>query len=44
MSTVTSTPVTTGGSRVRVQVRRTVRTTSAAPLDQRTPSGRRLPF
>jgi len=33
-----------GGGSVRVQVRRTVRTTSAAPLDLRTPSGRRLPF
>ena len=44
MSNVTSTPVSTGGSSVRVQVRRTVRSTSAAPLDLRTPSGRHLPF
>ena len=29
---------------VRVQIRRTVRSTSAAPLDLRTPSGRQLPF
>jgi hypothetical protein len=43
MSTTTGTPITGGGS-VRVQVRRTVRSTSAAPLDLRTPSGRRLPF
>jgi len=34
----------TGSSSVRVQVRRTVRAISAAPLDLRTPSGRRLPF
>jgi hypothetical protein len=35
----------TGGTgTVRLQVRRTVRQASAAPLDLRTPSGRRLPF
>ena len=44
MAATSSTPISTGGSSVRVQVRRTVRSTSAAPLDLRTPSGRRLPF
>ena len=34
----------TGGGSVRVQIRRTVRSASAAPLDLRTPSGRQLPF
>ena len=34
----------TGGSSVRVQIRRTVRAASVAPLDLRTPSGRQLPF
>ena len=44
MAATSSTPISTGGSRVRVRVRRTVRSSSAAPLDLRTPSGRRLPF
>jgi cobalamin biosynthesis protein CbiD len=35
---------TCGTGTVRLQVRRTVRQASAAPLDLRTPSGRRLPF
>jgi hypothetical protein len=45
MSATTSTGGTGGtGSTVRLRVRRTVRQASAAPLDLRTPSGRRLPF
>jgi hypothetical protein len=41
MSATTSTG---GTGTVRLQVRRTVRQTSTAPLDLRTPSGRELPF
>ena len=41
---VTSSNRTGGSTSIRVQVRRPVRTTSAAPLDLRTPSGRPLPF
>jgi hypothetical protein len=44
MSATTSTGGTGGTGTVRLQVRRTVRQASAAPLDLRTPSGRRLPF
>ena len=44
MSATTNSTAGGGSTSIRVQIRRTVRASSAAPLDLRTPSGRQLPF